>query len=82
MKTTIDISNSLFKETKRFASTRNKSFKDLVESALRMFLNNQKGQKTKFSLKKQTFKGQGLSAGLSEGNWDGIRALIYEGRNK
>jgi len=79
MKTTIDISNPLFNEARRYAQKNNKTFKELVESALRQFLNISRSPK-KFKLKKCAFKGKGLQEGIREGDWEQIRSLIYEGR--
>jgi len=80
MKATVEISDHLFREAKRFAAKKNKTFREVVEMALRNFLTNQKTSPKPFKLRKCTFKGNGLVEGLQEGDWETIRSLIYEGR--
>ncbi len=80
MKTTLEISNHLFKETKQFANKSGRTFREIVELALRNFLKSQKVPRKAFKLKDGSFKGNGLVEGLQEGDWETIRSLIYEGR--
>ena len=81
MKTTIDISDSLFRETRRYAGRQGTTFREIFESALRFFLKSHPAQKRKpFRLQKHTFKGKGLVEGLTEGDWAAIRERAYEGR--
>lgn len=80
MKTTIEISNVLFREAKKAALVRKISLKALFESALLGFLKGTslQSKKKSFKMKKCIFKGKGMAPGL-EGNWPEIRSLIYEG---
>ena len=81
MKTTIDISNSLFQETRRYAGQQKMTFREIVETALRNLLKAHKSSKRKvFRLQKRSFGKGGLVAGLVEGDWSAIREKIYEGR--
>lgn len=80
MKTTLEISNHLFEEAKRFAAKKDKTFREVVEMALQMFLKKQKSFPKPFKARKHSVKGNGLVPGLQEGDWETIRSLIYEGR--
>lgn len=80
MKTTIDISNTLFKQVKQMAGERGTSLKEIFESALRDFLGHRKQTAARFKLKKASFKGKGVAPGVAEGDWTAIRDKIYEGR--
>lgn len=79
VKTTIDISDTLFRQIKRQAAQADLTFREVVESALSEFLIGHKKNKKPFKLKKSHFKGNGLVDGLKEGDWETIRSLIYEG---
>ena len=80
MKTTIDISDTLFQKTKEIARKNKSSFKEIVETALRYFFESQSKKSRAFVLKTHTFNGQGLHDGLTEGDWNTIRSRIYNGR--
>ncbi|MBF0107315.1 MAG: type II toxin-antitoxin system VapB family antitoxin [Deltaproteobacteria bacterium] len=79
MKTTIDISNSLFKEARALAEKNSTTFRAVVESALRLFLGTQKRGRKVFKLKKHSINGKGLVEELAEGDWSKVRSKIYEG---
>jgi Arc/MetJ family transcription regulator len=80
MKTTIDISDSLFQQVKKVAARRNTTFREVVESALRAALAAENRAPERFRLQTHTFEGRGLQRGLSWDDWSAIRELIYEGR--
>lgn len=80
MKTTIDISKSLFEEAWAVAERHKATFKEIVENALRRFLKEEKKAVHPFRLRKHPFKGNGLVDGLTEGDWAEIRRRAYEGR--
>ncbi len=79
MKTTIDISDGLLRAAKEVAAQQKLTLRDLVEEGLRQVV-EKRGTKEEFRLKKASFMGQGLQAGISEGEWETIRGMIYEGR--
>ena len=79
MRTTIDMSDSLFREARAFINRQNQTFRDLVEMALRLYLQSQKKVKKSFKLRDASFGGKGLQAGLQGGNWEQMRELAYEG---
>lgn len=80
MKTTIDISDHLFEQTRAFADKKKSTFREVVETALRSFLNAQKSRPKVFKLRDASVGGKGLAEGLSEGMWEEIRKMAYEGR--
>ncbi|MEN3360231.1 MAG: hypothetical protein V7637_4213 [Mycobacteriales bacterium] len=80
MKTTIDINDSLFAEVKDLALRENVTIRELVETGLRMAL-EQRRERKPFKLRDGSFRGPG--AGLRPefvGNWDRLRDAMYEGR--
>lgn len=80
MKTTIDISDSLFREVKRYAGRRGATLREVLETSLRSLLKSQAKAKKTFHLRRHTFRGKGLAEGLIEGQWASIREKAYEGR--
>jgi hypothetical protein len=80
MKTTIEIPNALFAEIKAYSSARKSTFKAIVESALRSFLNQNSTPQKRFKLKKCSFRGEGMVHGLDEQDFNEIRKRAYEGR--
>jgi hypothetical protein len=76
MKTTVDIQMD---EARKIASQENTTVKAMVEEGLRKVLAQRKKEKP-FQLRKVTFKGGGLQPHLSEGSWNEIRDLAYDGR--
>jgi hypothetical protein len=79
MKTTIDISDAIFRETKALAQSQKLSFKNIVETALRNLLADRQKAQPGFRLKKHSFNGEGLVDDLLEGDWNRIRERAYEG---
>jgi hypothetical protein len=79
MKTTIEISDALLEEAKRTANREHTTLRRLVEQGLRQVL-VQRRRREHFRLRKATFKGKGLSAEASGGDWNRLRELAYEGR--
>jgi len=80
MKTTIDTADPLFLQAKQIASERSSTFKEIVETALRRFLEHEKTRSARFQLRDASVGGAGVQPGIQEGNWDEIRSLVYEGR--
>lgn len=79
MKTTIQIPDSLFEETRKLAAKERTTLKALVEEGLRLIIAKHK-QGRVFRLRKATFKGAGLQQHLAGASWEQIREKIYEGR--
>jgi predicted transcriptional regulator len=81
MKTTIEINDALFDRAKRLATRRRTTLRAVVESALRQFLELQgSAGQNPFRLRRHSFRGRGLQAGLTEQDWAAIRERAYEGR--
>ncbi len=79
MKTTVDISDSLFQEAKACADDRGVTFRQLIEEGLRTVIEHQRKPKRRFRLRDESFGGEGLQNGMS---WREIRETIYEGRGE
>jgi hypothetical protein len=77
VKTTVEIPDVLFNETKKYASARGLTFREIVETSLRRTLEQERGMKKPFKLRKASFKGNGPVAGE---DWETFRKAIYEGR--
>ena len=79
MKTTVEIPDSLLQEARRLAEKEGSSVKVLVEEGLRrIILERKKGKR--FRLRKLSFRGKGVQGDVTEGSWEKIRELVYEGR--
>jgi hypothetical protein len=79
MKTTIDIADPLLAEARRAAAEDRTTLRALVEEGLRTVL-ARRTRTPQFRLRDASVDGQGLQPGVSSGDWDHVRALIYEGR--
>ena len=80
MKTTVEISDVILTQTKEAAREFNITLREIIESALRSYLEERKKRPQSFTLKKQSCSGQGVCEGIQEGKWEDIRSKIYEGR--
>lgn len=81
MKTTLEINDPLLQRAKRLAAERNTTLRMVIETALRQYLDTtDEGHRPSFRLRRHTFRGRGLQAGLDEHDWAAIRERIYEGR--
>ncbi|MCI0413856.1 type II toxin-antitoxin system VapB family antitoxin [bacterium] len=79
MKTTVEIPDSLLQEARRLAEKEGSSVKVLVEEGLRRIILERKKGKS-FRLRKASFRGKGIQGEVTEGSWERIRDLVYEGR--
>lgn len=79
MKTTVQISDSLFEEVRKVAARERTSLKALMEEGLRKVVAERK-RKGPFRLRKATFKGKGLQSHAAGASWERIREIAYEGR--
>jgi len=81
MKTTIEISDALFRAAKRMAAERNTTLRTILETALRRHLEAASDQaQARPCLRRHSFRGRGLQPGLSESDWPAIRERAYKGR--
>lgn len=80
MKTTLEINDTLMVRAKQLAAKRQQTLKSILETALRQFLDANDEPLAPFKLRKRSFRGNGLQAHLASGDWEEIRAQIYEGR--
>jgi len=78
MKTTIELSDGLLRAAKQAAAERKTTLRAVVKLALRQHPEDR--APTRPRLRRHTFRGRGLRAGLSEGDWVAIRERAYEGR--
>lgn len=79
MKTTIEISDALFRAARKAAAREGTTLRALVEEGLRRVLEARSGG-SPFKLHTVTFGGDGLAAEAGDGTWERIRALAYEDR--
>jgi hypothetical protein len=79
MKTTIEISDSLLREARKLASQEHTTIRALVEEGLRRLIAERK-YNVQFTLRKATFRGQGMHPDLAGGSWAQVRDRAYEGR--
>jgi len=76
MKTTIDLGDALFEQTKRVAAQRGTTMRALIEEGLRLVLEREPPKKP-FVMRDGSVKGNGLQPGMREGDWKQLRAMIY-----
>ncbi|MEW6377344.1 MAG: type II toxin-antitoxin system VapB family antitoxin [Thermodesulfobacteriota bacterium] len=79
MKTTLHIPDNLIEEARKLAHREHTTLKALVEEGLRRII-SERQRRSRFHLRKATFKGNGLQPHLVGASWDKIRELSYEGR--
>ncbi len=82
MKTTLDISDPLFRDARKIAAREGVTLRALVEQGLRQVVAAKKKRSRVFRLRQVTFGGQGLRPELREAGWERIRDLIYEDRGE
>ena len=80
MKTTIDIADPLLGEIKQLATREGITLRQLVEEGLRLVLARRQVPTDGFRLRDASVGGEGVQAGVSEGDWSSLRDLVYEGR--
>ncbi len=78
MKTTVEIVDSLLAEAKRVAAREETTVRALIEEGLRRVLENRRAAEG-FTLRKASFRGNGLRPEVQEGSWERIRDMIYDG---
>lgn len=80
MKTTIDMPDALFEEVKRLAARDRRTLRSVIMNALSRYVAEQRTPREKFTLADGSFGGEGIAAGIREGDWEQTREMIYEGR--
>jgi Arc/MetJ family transcription regulator len=80
MKTTVEISDALLQEAKRTAARGRTTVRALIEEGLRQVLRERLRRQQIFTLRRATFKGDGLQPDVAQGSWERLRDLAYEGR--
>lgn len=76
MKTTIEISDPLFRRAKDIATREGTSLRALVEQGLRQVLQERETTGA-FRLRDASFQGEGLAPVLRDASWERIRDLAY-----
>lgn len=79
MKTSIEISDPLFRRARALAARDGKSIRELVEAGLRLVL-EQSERKASFRLRDASVAGDGLRDGLSYDDWGKILEMANEDR--
>lgn len=80
MKTTVELSDAILSEVKAKAREKQVTMRELIEAALRLYLDSENEKKSRYRFKNHSFQGNGVCEGIEEGKWSDIRAVIYEGR--
>lgn len=78
MKTTVEIADPLLTQAKRVAAREGTTVRALIEDGLRRVLEEREAR-APFTLRRATFRGEGVHPDVREGAWERIRGLIYEG---
>lgn len=77
MKTTIEISEPLLNQARKLATRQGTTLRALVEEGLRKVVAENRRQEG-FSLRRVSFKGQGLQPQIAGAGWDRLREMAYE----
>ncbi len=80
MKTTVVIADALLADIQKIAAKRKTTFRALVDEGLRHVVEESKGKKTTFKLRKFSVGGQGLHPDAKGKTWDDIVAFSYGDR--
>ena len=78
MKTTIEISDPVLNDARRLAAREGVTLRALVELGLRRLIAEKK-RATGFRLRRASYKGNGLQAGVQSASWERLREMAYEG---
>jgi hypothetical protein len=82
MKTSVEISASLFAEARRLAQREGRSLRALIEEGLRLVVGARRARRGRFRLRRATFRGDGPQPDVGEGSWEEIRRRAYLGRGE
>ena len=75
MRTTLDLADELLRRAKRRAADEGTSVKDIVERALRSFLEPPRGKRSKYTLRLKAFSSP-LREGVDLEDWGRLRDLM------
>ncbi len=76
MKTTVEISDELFLQTKKYASEAKITIREVLEHSLRSYLDF-KNNEEMYRLPDLSYGKSGVHPGIELGNWNEMRSLIY-----
>jgi hypothetical protein len=79
MKTTVEISDALFKAARQAARRDGTTMRALIEHGLRLALNDRR-QAPAFQLRDASVSGNGLQPSAEGLSWDELRSLAYGDR--
>ncbi len=77
MKTTVEIPDSLLERARKTARREKTTVRALIQEGLHRVLRDR--GTPPFRLRDARFQGNGLQAGITGGDWNTIRDLIYQG---
>ena len=77
MKTTIEIADPLFEKARALASRRGQTFREVMETALRVLLEQERRRGQPFKLRDASVGGKGLREGLGYDDWGKILEMAY-----
>jgi hypothetical protein len=76
MKTTVEISDTLLREARKFAAHEGTTLRAVIERGLRHAI-QQTSPRKPFKLRRASFAGSGRQAGFTDADWDHVRDAIY-----
>jgi hypothetical protein len=76
LKTTIEISDTIFEHAKALAAREGTTVRALVEDGLRQLLKSRRGA-ARFVLRDASVGGQGVQPEFEDAGWERIRGAIY-----
>jgi hypothetical protein len=79
MKTTVRLPDALLQEARRLARRDQTTLRALIEEGLQLVI-AERSRTGAYRLRRATFKGAGLQAGVADASWEQIRDLAYDGR--
>jgi ribosomal protein S5 len=79
MKTTVELPDALLRKAKRMALREKTTVRALIERGLRAVVSGRRDGE-RFTLRRASFRGDGLVAGRSLADWETIRGLAYSER--
>ncbi|HEY1932271.1 MAG TPA: hypothetical protein VGG99_09690 [Acetobacteraceae bacterium] len=79
MKTTIEIADPLLREVRKLATREGVTLRTLVERGLQRVVTESK-HTLPFTLRRVSFKGEGLQIEFRDAAWEALREAAYQGR--